>query len=151
MTATNSSRDWSNSDDAFRHVISIEVPNCVVELCEKCFYVELGDHCFCRCMSLLSVTFGASSRLERICALAFYEAGIKSLPLPDRVVELVRSCLCDCQRLENVTFSAASTLERICFESFLRTNIEALSIPDSVVELNKAIYDNCESSECCIR
>ena len=69
-------RDWSNSGDAFRHVISIAVPNCVVEVCEKCFY---------GCGSLRCITFGASSRLERICAKAFVGTSIESLSIPESV------------------------------------------------------------------
>ena len=68
-------RDWSNRGDGFRNVISISVPNHVVEVCEKCY-------------RLRSVRFGASSTLERCCPQVFDCTDLESLVLPDNVVIL---------------------------------------------------------------
>ena len=68
-------RDWSNRGDGFTNVISISVPNHVVEVCEKCY-------------RLRSVRFGASSTLERCCPQVFDCTDLESLVLPDNVVIL---------------------------------------------------------------
>ena len=134
-------------------VMEIAIPYDVVELCDNCFCqcgsltcVTFGSrHESCwRCLawfrSLLSCiftssTFGASPRLERIGARAFYETSIKSLCIPDSVVELCDECFYRCERLRCVTFGVSSNLERIGARVFHKTTIESLCIPDSVVEL----------------
>ena len=59
------------------------------------------------------MTFGASSKLECIGAGAFYETSIKSLCIPDSVVELRNECFYGCERLRCVTFGASSNIVRI--------------------------------------
>ena len=81
------------------------------------------------------VIFGASSRVERICAYAFCGTSIESLSIPDSVVELGEKCFYGCKSLRSVIFGASSRVERICAEAFCGTSIESLSIPDSVVAL----------------
>ena len=67
---------WSQCMHGNVQVVS--VPIFVREVCEKCFY---------KCESLRSITFGASSNLERIFAKAFCGTSIESVCLPDSVVE----------------------------------------------------------------
>ena len=100
------------------------------------------------CKSLRSVTFGALSKLERICAYAFYGTSIESLSIPDNVVELYKKCFYVCKSLRSVTFGTLSKLERICAEAFYGTSIESFSIPDSVVELISEILLSVLSFSC---
>ena len=106
---------------------------------------EVRERGFCGCKSLVGVTFGASSKLERICAEAFYETNIESLSIPDSVVELGERCFRGCKSLRCVIFGASSKLERICAEAFYETSIESLFIPDSVVELGERCCCECKS------
>ena len=94
------------------------------------------ERCFSGCTRLRSVTFGASSKLERVCACAFCWASIESLSIPDGVVELGEWCFYQCKSLRSVTFGASSKLERVCADAFSGTSIESLSIPDGVVDLD---------------
>ena len=50
------------------------------------------EGCFWRCGRLLSVAFGTSSSLERICAETFQRRSIDSLYLPASAVELAEGC-----------------------------------------------------------
>ena len=106
-------------------IASISIPDSVV---------ELGEGCFSWCQSLLCVTFGSSSRLERICDGAFYHTGIESLSIPDSVVELGEQCFYECMSLRRVTFGISSMLERIGGEAFDRMILESVALPDSVVK-----------------
>ena len=103
------------------------------------------ERCFFECKSLVGVTFGASSKLERICAEAFSGTSIASLSIPDGVVELGERCFSWCNSLRSVTFGASSKLERICAYAFRETSIESLSIPDGVVELGERCFSGCNS------
>ena len=96
---------------------------------------EVRERCFYEFTSLRGVIFGASSRVERICAYAFCRTSIESLSIPDSVVDLGERCFYECTSLRRVIFGAASNLERICAGAFYGTSIESLSIPDSVVAL----------------
>ena len=53
-----------------------------------CEVLWVSVACFYECESLRSVDFGASSKLERICAEAFGKTRIESLSIPDSVVNL---------------------------------------------------------------
>ena len=115
-------------------VFDVTIPDSVVELSEMAFD---------RCVSLRTVTFGASSKLERICDEAFRQASVESICIPDGVVELCRGCFVECTKLRRVTFSAYSNLEHICDFAFFNTGIESITIPDSVVELGKRCLFRC--------
>ena len=114
----------------------VSIPNCSCDVRRKCF---------CECKSLGRVTFGASSRLERICSEAFSGTSIESLSIPDNVVELGEKCCCQCRSLWSVTFSASSRLERICGWVFYEARIESLSIPDNVCEIGDHCFAFCGS------
>ena len=67
----------SKHGEGIGDVICVCIGTSVHEACDRCFcksspdsVVELGEKCCYMCMSLRSVIFGASSRLERICAKA---------------------------------------------------------------------------------
>ena len=93
------------ADDA---VEVISIPNSVR---------ELGPKCFGWCKSLRRVTFGAASKLERICPQAFRETSLDALSIPDSVVELGQACFGWCSSLRCLRFGAASKLERICAQA----------------------------------
>ena len=50
--------------------------------------VEVGEGCFSACASLRSVSFGGWSKLECMCAQAFYGTSIGSLSIPRSVIDL---------------------------------------------------------------
>ena len=85
--------------------VSVSIPSCSRDVSRKWFH---GGK------MLRSVTFGASSRLERIHDYAFYRTGIESLSIPDSVCKLGDHCFASCKSLRSVTFGASSRLERIC-------------------------------------
>ena len=122
----------SESANEVGEILWISIPTCVS---------EGGDRCFYRCRRVESVTFGASSKLERICEWAFSETGIGSLAIPDSVVEIGKGCFSKCKSLRSVRFGPTSKLERLCAEAFAETSIESLFIPDSVVELGRKCFD----------
>ena len=93
--------------------------------------VEVGKGCFSECRSLRSVTFGASSTVERICEWAFRKTSLECLSIPDSVVEVGNWCFYDCKSLQSVTFGVSSQLERFCADAFYKTNIETPSLPFS--------------------
>lgn len=100
------------------------IPDCVEELCDKCFY---------RCRSLLRVTFGESSWLERIGSEAFSKSGLTDIFIPSRVKELGAKCFWNCPALSRVTFGKSSSLERIGPDIFLR--LPEIVIPQTIEEL----------------
>ena len=83
----------SNSGSGFTRVQVVSIPNCVC---------EVDAMCFSACDSLKCVSFGASSKLERICAEAFCETSLESMSIPDSVVELREKCFCECKSLRRV-------------------------------------------------
>ena len=126
--------DLSERPNDVRHLLWISIPRNAHEVCARCFY---------HCQNLVGVTFGASSKVERICAEVFCGTSIASLSIPDSVIELGERCFCGCRSLQCVTFGASSKLERICAEAFYGTEIESLSIPDSVIELGEKCCCEC--------
>ena len=117
---------WSGSANDFKQLQAIAVPDDVREVCQECF---------CKCENLRYVTFGASSKLERICAEAFRGTKIESVSIPDSVIELGERCFDLCVNLSSVTFGTSPKLKRICDSAFSGACIELVCIPDSVVEL----------------
>ena len=83
-------------------------------------------YCFSLCKSLRRVQFGKQSKLERIGVSAFSWPCVKSLCIPDSVVELCDYCFYMCESLRVVSFGARSNLERIGEKAFTGTKIEAL-------------------------
>ena len=78
---------------------SVSIPDHVVSICDRCFH---------ECKTLCRLTFGASSKLERIGTRAFRETSIESLCIPDSVVVLCDRPFYDCERIQCVTFGASS-------------------------------------------
>ena len=112
-------------------VIQIDIPDTVVELCEKCFYWS---------SSVRQVNFGTRSRLRRIGARAFSLTQIGHVAIPGSVIELGRGCFSQAG-LQNVTFGVSSKLERMGDEAFHDTKLESVAIPDSVVELGEKCFE----------
>ena len=117
----------------------ISIPSCVHEICDKCFCGSKSSRC---------VTFGVSSKLERIGAEAFRKTCVEFLSLPDSVVELCDKCFYECQSLRRVIFGASSNLVRICAEAFCKTSVDSIVIPDSVVALSEKCFYQCNSLRC---
>lgn len=59
----------------------------------------------------MSVTYGASSKLEGMSANAWLELNIESLSIPDSAFELSNSCFRDCESLRSVMFGVHGHLE----------------------------------------
>ena len=115
-------------------VSEIVIPSSVREIC---------DQCFCECVSLLRVTFGASSQVTRIGSGSFMHTSIEEVIIPDSVVELCDRCFSFCSRLRKVIFGQSSKLERIGDQAFQKTAIQDISIPDSVRELGARCFHFC--------
>ena len=113
----------------------VSIPNNVRELCNRCFH---------GCESLLRVTFGASSSLERIGVLCFAYAGVEEVSIPDGVRELGDRCFYDCKSLRRVMFGSSSSLERIGVCCFAFSSVEEVNIPDGVRELCDSCFYLCE-------
>ena len=131
-----SGNDYSKRSEGFEGVLWICIPTNVREVRARCFY---------QCESLHSVSFGGSSKLERLCSGAFCGTSIESLSIPDSVVEVGARCFYECKSLRSVSFGSSSKVERLCAEAFCGTSIESLSIPDSVVEVGFGCFYQCKS------
>ena len=94
--------------------------------------VQIGESCFYGYRNLQSVTFGESSRLERIGASAFYQTNVESLSIPDSVVEIGERCFDGCQSLQFVTFGESSKIKRIGHSAFKGTNVQKGDLPKRV-------------------
>lgn len=104
---------------------------------------EIGDRCFAGCRELASVTFGASSRLERIGSEAFadvraemyeYEEDVETgclfeeIVLPDSVEVIEDRCFLGCTRLSKITVGAGSRLKSIGHDCFDYTGVDKKDI-----------------------
>ena len=126
--------------------ISISIPDSVRGICERCFY---------ECKSLVRVTFGPSSCLERIGFEAFSgrfgaACRVAEITIPDSVQELCDRCFYGCKSLVRVTFGSSSCLKRIGAEAFagnhgVSCRITEISIPDSVREVCCRCFYDCLS------
>ena len=107
----------------------VTIPDTVREICDMCFY---------KCGYDLSVTFGASSSLERIGVNAFCQSGIKSIQIPDSVHTLCDKAFFGCDSLSVVRFGHASSLEHIGDQCFSATRLQRMQIPASVTSMGRA-------------
>ena len=135
----------------------------LVEICIPDSVRELGDGCFKGCKSLVRVTFGSSSCLERIGVKAFgavffdldlITCRLVEICIPDSVRELCDGCFKGCKSLVRVSFGSSSCLERIGAEAFaamsmvidlLTCGLAEIHIPDSVRELGDGCFKGCKS------
>ena len=120
-------------------VVSVSIPDGVVELCERCFYGY---------QSLTRVTFGKNSSLRCIGGAAFRICSLTEIFIPDGVEEICDSCFFFCRALSRVTFGADSGLKHIGSSAFYWTGLHEISIPDSVEEIGDLCFYFCKSLSC---
>ena len=113
-------------------------------LCIPDGVVEPSEKCFCNSTSLQRIVFGASSKLERICAFAFADTSIELLRIPDGVVELGAKCSFESTNLHCVSFGAELRLERLCAFAFFDASLESVCIPNRVTELGNGCFYDCK-------
>ena len=126
---------WADTG-GWPEVREISIPNDVRELCSCCFQ---------GCRNLRRVTFGSSSRLEKIGDNCFRDTGVEEVSIPNSVRELGTFCFQGCKSLRRVTFGSSSVLEKIGVDCFRKSGVEEVSIPDSVRELCDDCFRQCKS------
>ena len=87
-------RHFSKRSEGIMDVLRICIASNARAVCERCLYarnsaVELGEECFYERKNLRGVSFGRSSKLERICVYAFSGTSIESLSIPDGAADLM--------------------------------------------------------------
>ena len=113
---------------------SVCIPDCVHELCDRCFR---------QCASLRCVTFSSSSSVERIGVSCFERTGVEEVIIPNCVRELCDCCFKLCVSLRRVKFGSSSSVERIGVSCFEGTGVEEVIIPDCVRELCDCCFKGC--------
>jgi hypothetical protein len=92
----------------------------------------IGEHAFLGCASLISITFGANSRLKTV--LGFGHLPIATIDLPDSLEVLGECAFRSYGDLERVNFTAQSHLRIL--RGFLECGLTEFAVPDSVEELS---------------
>jgi len=108
--------------------------------------VEVIEHgAFEGCKNLISVNFGANSRLNSIDVFAFWESGIRSITIPDSVEAIHQSAFFDCKNLMSVNFGENSRLNYIGRSAFTCSSILNITIPNSVETIGERAFAYCEN------
>ena len=79
--------------------------------------------------------FRGRTLAKKIGRKCFYEAGLKTLVLPDTLRELGSNAFENCENLKNVTFTPESRLERIGQSCFCGVVIKRITIPRGVTKI----------------
>lgn len=114
----------------------------ITEICIPDSVREIGDRCFAGCNELASVTFGTSSRLERIGDGAFADlvfecsheyvdrsCRFEEIVIPDSVETIGEKCFFGCCYLRNIVVGPESRLKKVGREAFKHTEI-----PEEVID-----------------
>ena len=87
---------------SYTHVCQICIPDSVVEIC---------DHAFLACRSLLRITFGVNSKLRWIGTECFSETALIDVDLPRSLEAIGASCFRESPLLRRVTFAMAQRVQ----------------------------------------
>ena len=108
----------------------------------------IDDECFRESKYLSRVTFGPSSRLERIGVASFSMTGVTEIHIPDSVKELGDGCFFKCLQLTRVTFSRNSSLRSIGTQCFQASGLEVFRLPRNVTFVGGAAFGGCSLQNC---
>ena len=131
---------WAFSGTKLRE---LQVPDSVRVIGKSCCRMS-GMHEAIGLTKLRTLTFGVSSRLERICSAAFEQARVADLYIPDSVYEICERCFSHCSNLRSVRFGSFPQIQRIGDSAFSETAIEEFDVPDSVCEIGSMCFAWCK-------
>lgn len=125
--------------DGSRNVDEYHIRPGVEEICDKAFWIVTGigngDHG----LSISSVSLPTS--LKYIGKEAFRASGIRSVILPDSVLQIDDKAYINCQNLESIVLS--QSLYRIGRFAFSGSGIKTIIIPMSVNYIGESCFYNC--------
>lgn len=97
---------------------------------------------FCDCTQLKTVTFASNGKLETIESKAFFNCGIRSLDLPDKLELIEAHAFAECSNLESVRMDGI--LEMICPYTFENcTALKDLYIGEFIGQTGTNIFRGC--------
>ena len=105
---------------------------------------EMSAHCFKGWKNLSRVSFGSTSKLERIGKEAFLASGLTEISIPDSVTEIGDWCFHHCHKLARVSFGMSSKLVRIGEGAFADSSLPEISVPDSVTDIGDRCFSRCQ-------
>lgn len=83
------------------------------------------------------------STIETLAESAFYNSGIDSITVPDKVKKLSIDCFADCKNLQKVEMDSVEEIGAFCFERCY--SLREVIIPDKVTYLHSYTFENCRS------
>ena len=118
--------------------------------------LKLSGSCFRACKNLRCVTFGASSRLEKIGKLCFCASGLEKFEMPVSVRKIGGGAFAECPLTEGVICREGCGVRAFgglvlsadckrCYCSY--GSLTSVCIPDSVCEIWDCCFQGCESLE----
>jgi len=89
---------------------------------------------------LKTVDYCVDSQVETIDKYAFYESGIKSIHIPNKVRSIDKHAFSHCQSLASLKFAENSQLESIGASAFQDTILTSVNIPSLVSVVNSGAF-----------
>ena len=114
-----------------KNLISIFIPNSVTSIKSRAFYA---------CSKLRNVTL--SNKITEILDETFYQAGIRSLTIPEGV-QTIEGYAFQYSSLKSITLP--STLRTIGARAFDHTSLESIVIPDGVKGISMGTFGYCQN------
>jgi len=117
------------------YLTDITIPNSVT---------SIGNHTFCDCYKLASVTFTPTSKVTSIGRCAFAQCSVTSIDIPNSVTSIGDEAFYNCTSLTNVTIgNSVTSIGWGAFDNC--SGLTSVTIGNSVTSIGYAVFNKCES------
>lgn len=146
--------DWAFASKD--NLIVLVMPDTIKTVGENCFYAceslsavklssslsAIGKSMFHTCESLEEIDIPAS--VTTIEDSGFHKTALKSIYIPDTVIEIQNHAFSSCKNLSNVRLpSTLKILPLCCFSNC--TSLESIDLPNGITKIGNSAFSNCES------